>query len=171
MVLAMDEKLYLPYSTGCFVCGHDNPHGLRVHFYAMGNNVCVDLHFDEHFNSYMNITHGGVLSAILDEAMGWSAFLFSESEIFLFTRELSVTYKKNVPTRTSLLLSTEFVGMERGGMAATRGKITDIDGKILTTAKGLFFPVSPEKMAETKNYLQFENSLKYHPKALKYCKL
>lgn len=167
----MEERLYLPYSTGCFVCGHDNPHGLRIQFYAVGETVRVDLRFDEHFNSYMNITHGGVLSAILDEAMGWAAFIFSDSDKFLFTRELSVTYKKNVPTRTPLLLSTEFVGMERGGLASTKGKITDMDGKIMTTAKGMFFPVLPEKMEETKTYLCFDDSLTYHPKAIKYCKL
>lgn len=171
MVLIMEERLYLPNSTGCFVCGSDNPHGLRIKFYAFGDTVRVDLNFEERFNSYMNITHGGVLSAIMDEAMGWAAFIFSDSEKFLFTRELTVTYKRNVPTGVPLLLTTEFVGMRRGMMAATKGKITDMEGNLMTLAKGLFFPVTDAKMAETKTYLRFDENLKYHPKALKYCKL
>ncbi len=167
----MSEKLYLPYSDGCFVCGHSNVHGLQVQFYVEDNSVRVDLNFARHFNSFPNITHGGILSSILDEAMGWSAFIFSDIETFLFTRELTVTYKRNAPIGEPLLLIAEFVGAERGGMFSTKGKIVDMDGKIITASKGLFFPTSKEKMMETVAHLSFLDELTYHPKAIKYCKL
>lgn len=167
----MSERLYLPNSTGCFVCGSDNEHGLAIKFYVVDNAVHVDLNFAERFNSYLNVTHGGVLSAVLDEAMGWAAFIFSDSKEFFFTRELTVTYKKNVKTEIPLLLTTEFTQMEKGGMAGAKGKIASLEGAILTTSKGLFFPVSYEKMIETKGYLRFEDGLKYHPKALEFCRL
>ncbi len=167
----MSEKLYLPYSDGCFVCGHSNVHGLQVQFYVQDNSVRVDLNFARHFNSFPNITHGGILSSILDEAMGWSAFIFSDVETFLFTRELTVTYKRNAPIGEPLLLVAEYVGAERGGMFSTKGKIVDMDGKIITASKGLFFPTSKEKMMETVAHLSFLDELTYHPKAVKYCKL
>ena len=167
----MSEKLYLPYSDGCFVCGHSNVHGLQVQFYVEDDSVRVDLNFARHFNSFPNITHGGILSSILDEAMGWSAFIFSDIETFLFTRELTVTYKRNAPIGEPLLLIAEFVGAERGGMFSTKGKIVDMDGKIITASKGLFFPTSKEKMMETVAHLSFLDELTYHPKAIKYCKL
>ena len=167
----MSEKLYLPYSDGCFVCGHSNVHGLQVQFYVEDNSVRVDLNFARHFNSFPNITHGGILSSILDEAMGWSAFIFSDVETFLFTRELTVTYKRNAPIGEPLLLIAEFVGAERGGMFSTKGKIVDMDGKIITASKGLFFPTSKEKKMETVAHLTFLDELTYHPKAIKYCKL
>lgn len=167
----MSEKLYLPYSDGCFVCGHDNIHGLQVQFYVQDNTVRVDLNFASHFNSFPYITHGGILSSILDEAMGWAAFLFSDIETFLFTRELTVTYKRNAPIGEPLLLITEYVGAERGGMFTAKGKIVDMDGKIITASKGLFFPTSKEKMNETIPHLVFLDELEYHPKAVKYCKL
>lgn len=167
----MSEKLYLPYSDGCFVCGHSNVHGLQVQFYVEDNSVRVDLNFARHFNSFPNITHGGILSSILDEAMGWSAFIFSDIETFLFTRELTVTYKRNAPIGEPLLLIAEFVGAERGGMFSTKGKIVDMGGKIITASKGLFFPTSKEKMMETVAHLSFLDELTYHPKAIKYCKL
>lgn len=167
----MSEKLYLPYSDGCFVCGHSNVHGLQVQFYVQNNSVRVDLNFARHFNSFPNITHGGILSSILDEAMGWSAFIFSDVETFLFTRELTVTYKRNAPIGEPLLLVAEYVGAERGGMFSTKGKIVDMDSKIITASKGLFFPTSKEKMMETVAHLSFLDELTYHPKAVKYCKL
>lgn len=167
----MSEKLYLPYSDGCFVCGHSNIHGLQVQFYVQDNSVRVDLNFARHFNSFPNVTHGGILSSILDEAMGWSAFIFSDIETFLFTRELTVTYKRNAPVGEPLLLIAEFVAAERGGMFSTKGKIVDMEGKIITVSKGLFFPTSKEKMMETVAHLSFLDELTYHPKAIKYCKL
>ena len=167
----MSEKLYLPYSDGCFVCGHSNVHGLQVQFYVQDNSVRVDLNFARHFNSFPNITHGGILSSILDEAMGWSAFIFSDVETFLFTRELTVTYKRNAPIGEPLLLMAEYVGAERGGMFSTKGKIVDMDGKIITASKGLFFPTSKEKMMETVAHLSFLDELTYHQKKVKYCKL
>ncbi len=135
------------------------------------SSVKVDLNFAPHFNSFPHITHGGVLSSILDEAMGWSAFIFSDIETFLFTRELNVTYKRNAPIGEPLLLTAEYVRAERGGMFCTKGKITDKDDKIITVSKGLFFPTSKEKMMETIPHLSFLDGLAYHPKALKYCKL
>ena len=134
------------------------------------NKVCVDLTLEEWFNSYRNVAHGGVLSSVLDEAMGWAAFLYSDCTQFLFTRELTVTYKKNAPLQEHVLITTEYVGMEKCGMVSARGKITNKDGKILTTGKGLFFPITLEKMEETKSYLCFRDDLEYHPKALKYCR-
>ena len=53
----------------------------------------------------------------------------------------------------------------------TNGTVTDMDGKIITASKGLFFPTSKEKMAETIPHLSFLDELTYHPKAVKYCKL
>ena len=142
-----------------------------MQFYVQDSSVKVDLNFAPHFNSFPHITHGGVLSSILDEAMGWSAFIFSDIETFLFTRELNVTYKRNAPIGEPLLLTAEYVRAERGGMFCTKGKITDKDDKIITVSKGLFFPTSKEKMMETIPHLSFLDGLAYHPKALKYCKL
>ncbi len=162
----MEEKLYLPHSGGCFICGKSNPHGLQISFYTLNNKVHVDFTLQDYYNSYVGVAHGGVLSALLDEAMGWAAYIFSDTELFCFTRELSVTYKKTVPTGVPLLVTTEFVGMEKGIMFSTRGKITDLDGKVYTTAKGLFFPVSQEKTDETISHLLYEEQYKYHPKAI-----
>ncbi|MDE7169175.1 MAG: PaaI family thioesterase [Mucispirillum sp.] len=167
----MSEKLYLPYSTGCFVCGHNNERGLQVQFYVRDNAVKVDLNFKDCFNSFPNVTHGGILSSILDEAMGWAAFIFSDITTFLFTRELTVTYKKNASTNTPMVLTAEFVSMERGGMYLAKGRIEDSAGKIITAAKGLFYPTSQEKMDETKPHLCFSDEIEYHPKAVAYCKI
>ncbi len=169
----MSKKLHLPYSTGCFICGHDNPHGLSIEFYAIENTskVFIDIDIDKRYISYLNTVHGGVLSALLDEAMGWAAFLYSDSSCFLYTRSLEVTFKKPVQPDIKLLVSTEFVEMKRG-LATSKGMITDIDQKdVYTISKGIFFQTSQDKMDETKQYLIFDENKEYHPKVVECCKL
>ncbi len=166
----MTDKQYLPCSDCCFVCGHNNAHGLQVQFYVQDDSVKVDLNFAPHFNSFPHITHGGILSSILDEAMGWAAFIFSNTETFLYTRELDVTYKRNAPIGEPLTLIADYVGAERGGMYSAKGKIIDMNDKIITASKGLFFPTTKEKMDETIPHLSFLDDFTYHPKAIKYCK-
>jgi len=168
----MSKKLYLPNSTDCFVCGEDNTSGLGLHFYAKEGEtkVFININIDEHFNSYKNIVHGGIISALLDESMGWAAFLFSDTKQFLFTRTLEITYRKNMPPLTDLLVTSEFVSMNRG-LAITKGVISGVNTKeIYATAKGLFCPTSQEKMNETLNYLKFKDNFEYHPKTILYCK-
>ncbi len=168
----MGEILHLPHSDGCFVCGHENNYGLKVQFYVKDNTVRVDLNFADHFKSYPHVTHGGIQASILDEAMGWAAFTFSNSETFFFTRELTLTYKRNAPLEQPLLLITEYTGVDSHGMLhLTKGKIVDMDGKVITIAKGMFYPITKEKMAEAITHLQFIDEYTYHPKAIKYCKV
>lgn len=170
MDIEMDKnKVYLPYGEGCFVCGKDNPHGLKVDFYVKENQVCVDLLFENSYQSYKNTTHGGILSAILDETMGWAAYIFSDITSFLFTRDLHVTYKRNAPIGEKLYLSTEFVGIERNILYKTTGVIKDSEGKIITTAKGIYAPTPEGITKDTKHILKFVDGFNYHPKTLKYC--
>ena len=61
-----------------------------MQFYVQDSSVKVDLNFAPHFNSFPHITHGGVLSSILDEAMGWSAFIFSDIEINKFIKNIMI---------------------------------------------------------------------------------
>ena len=170
MNIEMDKnKVYLPYGQGCFVCGRDNPHGLKVDFYVKDNKVCVDLLFERSYQSYTDTTHGGILSSILDEAMGWAAYTFSDITSFLFTRDLDVSYKRNAPIGEMLYLSTEFVGIEKNMFYKATGKIVDGNGKLITTSKGIYVPTPDNVTQETKKLLRFIDGYTYHPKALKYC--
>src|SRR5207248_10441272 len=65
----------LPNSFACFVCGDRNPKGLRVRFYIEGDSVSGQfMPCDEHMG-FRGITHGGIIAALLDEAMGWAPAL------------------------------------------------------------------------------------------------
>jgi len=60
-----------PSSRHCFVCGVENSAGLHMSFYDVQPGV-VEAQYTVpvHFQGYPGITHGGVISAMLDEVGG-----------------------------------------------------------------------------------------------------
>ncbi len=57
----------------CFGCSQKNPHGLKMRFYTDDTALYSWLNVPTHLCGWDGIVHGGVLSTILDEIMGWSA--------------------------------------------------------------------------------------------------
>ena len=60
-----------PNSDHCFVCGRDNPRGLRMTFYDNGDDEVVsDFTIAPEYEGYPSIVHGGILVTNLDEIVG-----------------------------------------------------------------------------------------------------
>ena len=68
--------LLLPNSekSSCFGCSPNNPYGLQMEFYTNedGDLVVSWYSVPERFCGWGDVVHGGVVSTILDEAMGWA---------------------------------------------------------------------------------------------------
>lgn len=133
---------YLPISSGCFVCGEDNPAGLKSRFFVENGAVKSTLSPQEHHCGYENVVHGGVIAAILDETMGWTAACAIKR--MCVTGELTVRYTKRVPGDRELIVKTEIVKSNRR-MVHVSGIIMDSDREIYARAKGKFTPISPEE--------------------------
>lgn len=162
----MGIKLYLPHSGGCFICGEENSFGVGAKFYVQDDKVKADLFLPSKFCGFTGVIHGGVVAALLDEAMGWAASVFGNADTLCFTRSMTVKYRKNVPSETPLTLVTEYVGGRRMIYEA-KGRIVDSKGTVYAEAKGQFVAIPPEKMGETLQYIRTDDSLTYHPTFLK----
>ena len=67
--------LELPHTAGCFVCGRENPLGLRLCSFVdtdTGNARTTFTPRLEHIG-FENIIHGGILATLVDELMVWTA--------------------------------------------------------------------------------------------------
>ncbi len=53
----------------CFVCGPENPAGLRLGFSFDGEKITARFVPRREHQGYVNIVHGGIISTLLDEAM------------------------------------------------------------------------------------------------------
>lgn len=86
----------------CLVCGEKNGLGLHAHFYNLEDgSIAADFSTSDEHQSYPGRVHGGIISAILDEAIG-RAVQNRNPEIWGVTVELNVKFRKPVPLGESL---------------------------------------------------------------------
>jgi hypothetical protein len=62
----------------CFACGTTNPIGLNLTFYRRGEYVCSDIKLGRNYEGWENMAHGGIISTLLDEVMGWALIYFKK---------------------------------------------------------------------------------------------
>jgi acyl-coenzyme A thioesterase PaaI-like protein len=59
----------------CFVCGEENPLGLRLKFSLHNSTVTAEFVPQKVHQGYKDIVHGGIITTVLDEAMVKAALL------------------------------------------------------------------------------------------------
>ncbi len=75
----------------CFVCGKDNPCGLKLSFTLLDGKITSEFTPSELHQGYKDITHGGIITALLDEAMIQAALAGGASPV---TAEINVRFRK-----------------------------------------------------------------------------
>jgi uncharacterized protein (TIGR00369 family) len=86
---------FLPAYDGCYVCGQSHPRGLRIRFGAeAGGQVHADFRPDHTQTGYEDVVHGGVISALMDELLGWAIVL--RTGRMCCTGELTVQFLRPV---------------------------------------------------------------------------
>ncbi len=126
-----------PNSRMCFICGVENPVGLKLKIYETGPGA-VETKFTapEYYQSYPGILHGGIVATILDEVSGRSLMGASDAPRFMFTGKLEVKYRKNVPTGQPLRIVGK-AGKTKGRIAEAWGGIYDQEGTLLAESNSL----------------------------------
>ena len=123
----------------CYVCGKENPAGLGVNFEINHEQRAISAKFtplDIH-QGYEGIVHGGILSALLDEAM---AKLTVSLGIPAVTAEMTVSFKAPAAPGEELLISGRLTQETKKLLQAhariERGPvlIAEATGKLLRTS-------------------------------------
>jgi uncharacterized protein (TIGR00369 family) len=139
-----EEHLELPHTHECFVCGESNVAGTRVRFTWEQDHVVTRVVAREEHCGYRGIVHGGVLSALVDEAMGWApAYVKKRMAV---TGEMTVRFVKSVPVGTRLVITGRFAA-DRKLFWETEGAIKGEDGTVYVTAKAKYVPLTADESA------------------------
>lgn len=128
-------------SHNCFGCSPVNPSGLQMRFFTDGRMVYSQLRVPEHLCGWSNIVHGGVLTAILDEIMSWSAIHLLKR--IALTRALTVEFLKPVPVGSELRAEGRVRETDGRNDAVTEGVIYDPRGDACALASAKFKVFSP----------------------------
>ncbi len=139
-----------PNSRMCFICGVENPIGLKLKIYQTSPGVIETAYTaPDHFQGYPGILHGGIVASILDEISGRALMGEPSSPRFMFTGRLQVKYRKNVPTGKPLRIVGKAI-KSRGKSAEGWAGIYDQAGDLLAEASTLLIDL-PKETIDTAN--------------------
>lgn len=130
------------------MCGPDNPLGLAARWegdVARGE-VRATLEIPEQFNGFPGIVHGGVLSALLDEAAVRTALLDGGFDDLMVTAKLDVAFRRPTPTRAPVTVVGRLV-QRTGTRARAEAEIRLADGTVAARAEALLSKPPPDVAA------------------------
>lgn len=118
----------------CYACGDANERGLHMTFSQEGDKTICEYHPAPFTQGYPGRVHGGVVSSLLDEAMGWAVYHAKE---WGATARLNIRYRKPVPLGEPLRVSA-WITNNRGRLMELKAEIHDRAGSLLAEADGTF---------------------------------
>lgn len=128
----------------CFACGQLNMAGLRLDLHAAGDRCWTETSLPARFQGWDGITHGGVVSAILDEVMAWSLI---GADRLGFTARLEVDFRRPVPVERAIR-AEGWIATRRRRRFDTQAQITDAaTGEVLAEARAIYLAAPREQEA------------------------
>ena len=123
-----------PNSHHCFVCGLQNPVGLKLQFYDNGvDEVRCEYTIPPQYQGYPGVAHGGIVAAILDEAVG-RVSMIGDPNHFMMTVKMEIKYRQPVPVETPLVITGKMVKL-RGRLGQATGAVRLPDGALAAEAE------------------------------------
>jgi len=132
---------HLPRYPGCCVCGTGELSGTSVTFYVVDDTVRVDFTPTETHRGFPGMIHGGVLSALLDETMGWAPTL--KVGRFCVTGEMAIRFLRSVPIGQPVTVVAR--AGRTGRVCTASAEVVDADGAVYARAEGKYVPLSIEE--------------------------
>jgi uncharacterized protein (TIGR00369 family) len=127
----------VPFDDGnCFACGPTNPIGMHLHFDRTGDaeGVLARLTLAPQYQGWRGIAHGGIVMALLDEAMAHAAGFAGHRGV---TATVSVRFRKPVPLEQPIEVRGR-VTWQRRNILGVEGNVLDDNGNVLAHAEGSF---------------------------------
>lgn len=117
---------------GCFVCGSANPDGMHLTFAVPApGEVEAHCRLDALWTGWRGLAHGGLLAAMMDEALGWACATFGRTAL---TARLEVRYLVPVEPGAEVLVRAKVLRRDRR-LAAAQAEVRLAGGPIVATAK------------------------------------
>ncbi len=129
-------------SHNCFACSPKNPHGLHMELYSDDLTVKSLIKIPEHFTGWGRVVHGGILSTILDEIMGWSGIYLLKQ--FTLTKNMNIDFIKAAFVGDTMEAIGRVTSSDGKRNAEIEGVITNSTGEICAKSKADFTMLSPK---------------------------
>jgi acyl-coenzyme A thioesterase PaaI-like protein len=124
----------------CFGCGDANPHGLRLRFRPRAHGgVWARFCPTRDHEGYLGMTHGGILSTVLDEAMSWAVTYAGDLGV---TARMTLTFRQPARVGEDLLVLAVITGSRARAVDTSAEVRRTVDNALIAEAEGRFVRVS-----------------------------
>jgi len=139
-----DDLKILPTreNHNCFGCGPTNTSGLQMQFHTDGKALYSWLTVPSHFCGWSNFVHGGVITTILDEVMGWSAIYMLKT--LTLTKSITVDFLKPVYIDDELRAEGRISRRDSEREVLMEGLLYNSKDKLCSRAQGTFATFPPD---------------------------
>lgn len=142
-----------PNSRMCFVCGLQNPIGLKMAFYQTPEGECLTrVTPGDEYQGYPGILHGGIVTAILDETLGRA--IIGTVDCFAVTAKFEVKFHHPVPTGYPLIARGR-ITRQRTRTFEASGELILEDGTVAASASGMYIRLPAAEMERARRELGF----------------
>ncbi len=125
----------------CFVCGQENPLGLRLAWTLRADGrAAARFRAGRHHQGWIGVVHGGILAAVLDEAMAQRLQLGGLRTV---TAKLEIRYRRPTPIDTPLV-AEGWVESESAHGMRLRATVCDEGGTCFAEALGTCVRIESE---------------------------
>lgn len=138
----------LPCYSGCMTCGHSNQLGANVTWKRFEHHVEGEYSGQDQHVSYQGVIHGGMITALLDESIGWAVSIHHQK--MCVTGGLNVQFKKPIAPGQKVFVKgfIDEISGQSSKYFSGNGKIIDEEGNVYAKAQGQFFPLTDHQMKE-----------------------
>ncbi len=135
----------LPPTRACFVCGCENPIGMRLKIRTDGKEVRAEFTPRREHAGFKDVVHGGLITTVLDELMAWACIVSAGK--LCYCAELTVRFRRPLDPGTTAT-GTARLDADRGGkVLLVSAELKNSAGHEIAAATGKFMP-APEAEAE-----------------------
>ena len=130
----------------CFGCSPSNQAGLRMKFYTDERSVFSWVTVPEHLCGWNRLVHGGVISTILDEVMGWSAIHLYK--IIVLTKNMTIDFVRPVFVYDELKAEGRVTKFDNDGEVIISATLHNGKGELCAKSTGTFSYFPPATIKE-----------------------
>ena len=130
------------YDQVCFACGGRNQHGLHLRFAHDGDGAVVCRYQPKlEDQGFPGVMHGGILAALLDEAMAWA--MWTADHALGVTAKMETRYRRSVGTEALLVVRSRVLRL-RGRRIEVEATVDNAEGDRFAEATALFMRFAPD---------------------------